>query len=147
MERAVGVNWATQQIAFFARGWNKCHDQNVYKWVKSLRVYQVFFLCKCFDCQSIFSKAIFPFFGIIFIFQTFIFWDSIPYGKIIPLYLNRVVWLTPMHITIIAKIDSWTLGKSPHMQSWPTSACVKSCFAKWRLRNGATIWSFFHGWK
>ena len=27
-----------------------------------------------------------------------------------------------MHIIIIAKIDSWTLGKFPHMQSRPTSS-------------------------
>ena len=96
-------------IRIFARGWNKCHDQNVYN---PLRVYQVFFFCKCFDCQAIFSEANFPIFGIIFIFQAFVFWGSIPYGKIIPLYLNRVVRLTPSYIIIIAKIDSWTLGKS-----------------------------------
>ena len=85
---------------------------------------------------------IFPVFGIIFIFQAFVFWGSIPvgcYGKIIPLYLNRVVRLTPLHIITIAKIDNWTLGKSSRMQSWPTSACVKSCFAKWRLKNASTI--------
>ena len=86
-----------------------------------------------------FLKLFFPFYGIIFIFQTFIFWGSIPYGKIIPLYLNRVVQLTPTHIIIIAKIDSWTLGKSSRMQSRPTSACVKYCFAKWRLGNLETI--------
>ena len=77
-----------------AQGWNKCHDQNVYN---PLRVYQVFFFCECFDCQAIFSEANFPIFGIIFIFQAFVFWGSIPYGTIIPLYLNRVVRLTPLH--------------------------------------------------
>ena len=40
-----------------------------------------------------------------FDFRTFVFSGTIPYGKIIPLYLNRVVRLTPV---IIAKIDSWT---------------------------------------
>ena len=100
----VKVDCATQQLAFFAQGWNKYHDQNVYKWVKSLRVYQVFFLCEWWDCQATFSEAIFIF-GIISIFRTFVFWGSIPYGKIIPHYLNRVVRLTPV---IIAKIDSWT---------------------------------------
>ena len=67
----VKVNCATQQIAFFAQGWNKYHDQNVYKWVKSLRVYQVFSLCECLDCKAIFSEAIFLFFGIIFMFRKF----------------------------------------------------------------------------
>ena len=94
-----------------------------------------------------FLISYFPVFWYHYHISSIVFWDSIPYGKIIPLYLNRVVRLTPMHIIIIAKIDSWTLGESPCMQSWPTSACVKSCFTKWRLRNGATIWSFFHGWK
>ena len=85
--------------------------------------------------SSYFFLSYFTVFAIIFIFRTFVFWGSIPYGKIIPLYQNRVVRLTPV---IIAKIDSWTLGKSPRMQSWPTSACLKSCFAKWRLGNAAT---------
>ena len=132
----VEVNCTTQQMAFFAQGWNKYHDQNAYKWVKSLRIYQVFFLCECLDCQAIFSEAIFPFLVSFSYFEHSFFWGFIPYGKIIPLYLNRVVRLTP---AIIVKIDSWTLGKSPRMQSWPTSTCLKSCFAKWRLGNAATI--------
>ena len=100
--------------------------------------------------SSFFFWSYFPVFGIIFIFQTFGFFG---FGfffvlffqilfhmvKLYPLYLNRVVRLTTMHIIIIAKIDSWTLGKSPRMQSWPNgpmvlmSSYVKSCFAKWRL--------------
>ena len=124
-------------IRIFARGWNKFHDQNVYN---PLRVYQVFFFfANALIVKLFFLKLIFPFLGIIFIFQAFVFCGSIPYGKIIPLYLNRVVRLTPLHIITIAKIDSWTLGKSSRMQSRPTSACLKSCFAKWRLGNAATI--------
>ena len=69
------LEWIPQpsKTHFFARGWNKCHDQNVYKWVKSLRVYQIVLLCECFDCLAIFSEAILLFFGVIFIFHTFVF--------------------------------------------------------------------------
>ena len=128
------LEWIPQpsKAHFFGQGWNKCHDQNVYKWVKSLRVYQVVLLCECFDCQAIFSEAIFLFFGIIFIFHAFVFWGSIPYGKIIPLYLNRVVRTDTYAYNYNYK--SRYFGKFRGMQSRPTSACVKSCFfAKWQL--------------
>ena len=56
--------------------------------------------------SSYFFWSYFPVFGIIFIFQAFVFWGFIPYCKIIPFYLNKVVRLTPMHIIIIIKINS-----------------------------------------
>ena len=132
----VKVNCATQQIAFFLH-----RDEINMKTKMSTNELNPcgipgIFPLRMLRLSSYFFWSYFPVFGIIFIFRTFVFWGSIPYGKIIPLYLNRVVRLTPV---IIAKIDSWTLGKSPRMQSWPTSACLKSCFAKWGLGNAATI--------
>ena len=82
------------RIYFFAWGWNKCHDQNVYKWVKSLRtsrVYQVFSCANALIIKLFLLKLFFAVFWFHFCILNICFWRFYSIGKIIPLYLNTCV--------------------------------------------------------